>query len=674
MKEQPIFRSPNAFNVFEHMLMTEKERKELYSQRVDELAEPYTVIDVLKKVYHRDFLDDFKSSVETKPDLLLSLKKSSDEWVMSQYYINSFKIIRPEAVFSLPADNFVVDIYAEVKMKITETEKSGYGMRNVYPVNTGLRLRYCFDLSPCELTCEFIGLVIGEDKGLYSLFPDDIRLDKYLLPVLKGQEDYEKLARMIIKEDMPDYLDSDKSICGIDWLKAMGLSVNSGVFPEDGVMGEYFFSFGTADVYDPETDSVKSEYINPGTVLLNIKACDSRGKINTTATHEGTHHRLCYYFFMMQMAHGKQYTSYLCKRREFQEGRTVKWTPIDIMELQANKLPSYILIQEKPGKKKAEELLKSYGGEISLENIRKLVNDMAEYFGVTKTMARSRLYEFGYREVGGIGQYIKGSRVPSYISRLGRNETYTIDENEAIEEYINNSKFRKILDLGLYEYVEGHYCLRESKYICVDHLGKKHLTSYAREHMDECCLVFEVKYENILSSFVGGVLHKGGVSRKVITYTNKNGGSVVTTEGLKKRREIEKYLAEARLIQKDFNQMTKELMKSKGFTIERLAEQTGLSVETIKNMRNDPETRFTIEAVTAVCIAMHLSSETSKVYIEKSPAKFLDTIDMQLYNYALLEWSDNTVAEVNRKLIECGAKPLTNLIAGLNEEVFAINY
>ena len=58
--------------------------------------------------------------------------------------------------------------------------------------------------------------------------------------------------------------------------------------------------------------------------------------------------------------------------------------------------------------------------------------------------------------------------------------------------------------------------------------------------------------------------------------------------------------------------MTKELMKSKGFTIERLAEQTGLSVETIKSMRNDPETRFTIEAVTAICIAMHLSSETSK--------------------------------------------------------------
>ena len=578
MKEQPIFRSPNAFNVFEHMLMTEEERKELYSQRVDELKEAYTVIDVLKKVYHRDFLDDFKSSINQKPDVLKPLKRSSDEWIMSQYYINSFKIIHPEAVFGLPTDSFIVDIYAEVKLKVIETDSNGYGMRNVFPVNTGIRLRYSFNLSPCELTCEFIGTVIGEDKGIYTLFPDNIRLEKYLLPVLKAKEDYERLARIIIEEDMPDFLDSDEMICGIDWLKAMGLSVHSGVFPEDGVMGEYFFSFGTAKVYAPETDSVKDEYINPGTVLLNIKACDSRGKINSTATHEGTHHRLCYYFFMLQMAHGRQYTSYLCKRKETQNGRTVKWSPIDIMELQANKLPSYILIQEKPGRAKAEELIRSYGGKLSLDNIIRLVNDMAEYFGVTKTVARSRLYEFGYREVGGISQYIKGSRVPSYLSTLGRNETYTIDESETITEYLNNPKFRKMLNTGKFEYVEGHYCLRDSRYISFDHLGYKHLTSYAREHMDECCLVFEIKYENIISSFVGGVLHKDGVSRKVITYTNKNGGSLITNEGLKKRREIEKYLAVARLIQKDFNQMTKELMKSKGYTIDRLSAETGLSM------------------------------------------------------------------------------------------------
>ena len=155
-------------------------------------------------------------------------------------------------------------------------------------------------------------------------------------------------------------------------------------------------------------------------------------------------------------------------------------------------------------------------------------------------------------------------------------------------------------------------------------------------------------------------------------YTDRYGEPIMTKEGAQMRKEIEKQLSEMRMLDGGFDQMTRDLMKLKGFTIERLAEETGLSEETVKRMRNDPTVRFSIETVTAVCIAMHLSAETSRRYIDKSPAKFYDTVEMRMYNYALTQWYDHSVADVNRKLIESGAKPLTNLVSGLDVDVFAI--
>ena len=125
--------------------------------------------------------------------------------------------------------------------------------------------------------------------------------------------------------------------------------------------------------------------------------------------------------------------------------------------------------------------------------MNRIIADMASYFGTTKTIARSRLYDFGYTAVREISRYINGQRIPSYISDLSKNETYTVDEKDSIAEYISNEKFRRLIDTGAYEYLEGHYCLRDDRYIAVDHEGKRHLTPYARQHMNECSLVFRSK-------------------------------------------------------------------------------------------------------------------------------------------------------------------------------------
>ena len=92
-----------------------------------------------------------------------------------------------------------------------------------------------------------------------------------------------------------------------------------------------------------------------------------------------------------------------------------------------------------------------------------------------------------------------------------------------------------------------------------------------------------------------------------------------------------------------------------------------MSEETIRNMRSDPERVFPIEGIVAFCIALHLSPETSRAYITASPSKFLNNTDMKLYQYALAQWYDLPVSVVNRRLVEAGAKPLTSLVDGYDE-------
>ena len=58
----------------------------------------------------------------------------------------------------------------------------------------------------------------------------------------------------------------------------------------------------------------------------------------------------------------------------------------------------------------------------------------------------------------------------------------------------------------------------------------------------------------------------------------------------------------------------------------------------------------------------------SRDYINASPSKFQDGIDMMLYQYGLNNWYNDPVEVVNRKLVEAGAKPLTNLVDGDGED------
>lgn len=52
--------------------------------------------------------------------------------------------------------------------------------------------------------------------------------------------------------------------------------------------------------------------------------------------------------------------------------------------------------------------------------------------------------------------------------------------------------FAKATAFGKYLFVDAHFVLNSPQYITQDEYGETVLTNYARQHMNECCLVFDV--------------------------------------------------------------------------------------------------------------------------------------------------------------------------------------
>ena len=94
---------------------------------------------------------------------------------------------------------------------------------------------------------------------------------------------------------------------------------------------------------------------------------------------------------------------------------------------------------------------------------------------------------------------IDGKYVPTHSWSKGfleTNQTFSISLIDAGLQLLTNPILKKHVDAGALVFVESHYCLNESKYISYDIFGKPFLTPYARHHMDECCIIFEISIKH----------------------------------------------------------------------------------------------------------------------------------------------------------------------------------
>ncbi|HEY0222711.1 MAG TPA: hypothetical protein VGC17_07995 [Lactovum miscens] len=123
-----------------------------------------------------------------------------------------------------------------------------------------------------------------------------------------------------------------------------------------------------------------------------------------------------------------------------------------------------------------------------------VIDSLAEFFGISRLSAKIRLADVGYPAAVGAFEYIDGKYLRPYTFKAGAlkvNQTFSVGLSDAGLLPFVNQDFAHTIAFGRYLYVESHFVLNTPTYLEEYH-GLLRLTDYARYHMDECCLIFEL--------------------------------------------------------------------------------------------------------------------------------------------------------------------------------------
>lgn len=625
-------------------------------ERTD-ICQPYSVAEVLQNVFHADFQTVLENYVRTETEQIQEAGVLPGAEGMK---VRLWSYLKTLSKLQQPTDRTVVDVILQSRLE------GQYKDGETRYESADFRLRYIFDLRVCHQCC------IGPLVWVYKDWEDDPALsgfafdtNDYLLPILYNS-DYETVAHAILDDFFPEAkreIGGDASVVSSEELaRRMGLRVLDVRFADKTVMGQLYYNYGEVHLLD-DSGKTYAQMIRPGTILVNQDNCTTAATRNSTIAHECCHMYLDRWFFLLQMMTGRKYTPYSSRRRENRRYHH-KNDALDWMELQCEKLPAYLLLERNDVIDYVEARLKQCNWKKTPENIRAIVDGLAERYEVSYQMAKYRMIELGYCEAGGIRNYVNDMVIPDHGCTWlwPANTTFTISAKDAALLAVSDSEFERVICSGRYRYVEGHFCLNTDKYILRDYYGKPHLTVYARCHMEECCLGFTVGGRYRRTEYAVSKVARNKTEpvtdkyRAAYRLVAEPGSSEYEKENQAMVDDGLLWLEFYKNIPDDFAEMIKAIMKCKGITQENLSFELGVDRKALLNYLN--QDRPSVAHVVGICVALKVPYFISMEILGAAGIKLRSTEQDFLYRQFLLNAENLTVRRCEDILKQHNEKPL----------------
>lgn len=625
-------------------------------ERTD-ICQPYSVAEVLQNVFHADFQTVLENYVRTETEQIQEAGVLPGAEGMK---VRLWSYLKTLSKLQQPTDRTVVDVILQSRLE------GQYKNGETRYESADFRLRYIFDLRVCHQCC------IGPLVWVYKDWEDDPALsgfafdtNDYLLPILYNS-DYETIAHAILDDFFPEAkreIGGDASVVSSEELaRRMGLRILDVRFADKTVMGQLYYNYGEAHLLD-DSGKTYAQIIRPGTILVNQDNCTTAATRNSTIAHECCHMYLDRWFFLLQMMTGRKYTPYSSRRRENRRYHH-KNDALDWMELQCEKLPAYLLLERNDVIDYVEARLKQCNWKKTPENIRAIVDGLAERYEVSYQMAKYRMIELGYCEAGGIRNYVNDMVIPDHGCTWlwPANTTFTISAKDAALLAASDSEFERVICSGRYRYVEGHFCLNTDKYILRDYYGKPHLTVYARCHMEECCLGFTVGGRYRRTEYAVSKVARNKTEpvtdkyRAAYRLVAEPGSSEYEKENQAMVDDGLLWLEFYKNIPDDFAEMIKAIMKRKGITQENLSFELGVDRKALLNYLN--QDRPSVAHVIGICVALKVPYFISMEILGAAGIKLRSTEQDFLYRQFLLNAENLTVSRCEDILKQHNEKPL----------------
>ena len=623
---------------------------------------PYSVPEILKEVFRADFRKSIQNYLKERPDGVLAAIGLNEANEIQLRWISEPKV---ESSLAQPICSMYVDLLirtiVDVSIPVKGASLQGISVQvtetNRYTVT--FRLRYMLNLiehkcsSPIVVPEEFfVPDFITEQKADLA--------NQYLLPVMYA-EDYPKMARRMMELNYPEALERPTAVDGWKLAKRMGLKIRIVRFEKgSNIQGRIYFDWTRERIRDSH-GKITEEIIPPNTILINRDNCPTVEIENATIIHECCHMFKDGRFFFLQMLGGKAYTSFTSRKKERKKA-FLENSPIDWMELQAEKLPAYILMEEHNTRNEIDRLLRMRDGVRSPENMWWIMCRLADTFKVSRSMAKYRMIELGYPEAEGIYTYLDNVRIPDYGcgSTWKDGITYAISRTDAGALLRESEKFGDVLCRGHYIYLEGHFCLDMEPYVELNYRQQKRLTKYARHHIEECCLSFSVQgrytdaaYEDALASKKTPVKDKY-LSRH--TFVAEPNSACRKKENKIFLDDSEIWMKMAFSMPDSMDKAVRYILDEKGLSQDDLAERLGVSRAAWRKWCSG---KMSLRHITAVCIALDVRADIGLELVRLTGLSFQNNTEHKLMLQMLYDTRDLTVARANEIMIQANLKPLT---------------
>lgn len=185
----------------------------------------------------------------------------------------------------------------------------------------------------------------------------------------------------------------------------------------------------------------------------------------------------------------------------------------------------------------------------------------------------------------------------------------TVKSRKLNQWYQSSQAVACMMNTGCFAYIEEKVCLDEPKYVERQKSGKMRLTSYAKEHEEECFLQFKVDADGNLHY----VKLPESIADKEFRYSDHISEDILAKYGLV--NEIANQMLAA-IRDMEFGDALKELMSERicHYSVGLLKSTTGLDNHTISNMREGKS--LTDVNVVSACLGIHLPFPVSNNMLE----------------------------------------------------------
>ncbi|WP_052144576.1 ImmA/IrrE family metallo-endopeptidase [Halalkalibacter okhensis] len=447
------------------------------------------------------------------------------------------------------------------------------------------------------------------------------------------------------------------------------------------IIGAITLCDGIIDIYDSTTKEYMGLKVQKGTVFVDSYINHS-GRENNTLAHECVHwykHRP--YFIHQSKKEDTFAIAFRCPVRRIQDNEYNSWSDAEWMEWQASGIAPRILMPKEMVKIKIRELVTFYGSsEIGINRItvlQNIIDDLAEFFCVSKQSAKIRMIELGYEEAKEIDSeenddYIqslnnRSNQDTGNISLMG-NHTQKIGLNDAFEEYLKNVRFQEIIKSGQFSYVDGYFVINEDKYIKLRNNGKRELTQYAKDNLIECVLNFSYKLKS--SYDPQGVQHKIDLMYRLQYSTDykrlpfyasnpQNDAVFDKAEALRNlREEFDAKYEETKKYTKTFSEKVYEIIEMKKWNSAIFKDKTLLDDMAFSRIKNKKDKAPNLKTVITICVGLDLDLSMTNELLKLAGHSLTSSREHSAYSYIITAFSGCSIDERNEVLESLGVTPL----------------